>query len=123
LFSDERGLHVLRPFVCSAGKNDEGGLAVCSCHECCRGPPLFSLFETCRNLHYPASPSDCMQDIISSKKMENGIVVFWDEKGEKKNESFNYSELIDMKINALDLLDRPKSYKVDKEAHKLIVKK
>jgi hypothetical protein len=64
-----------------------------------------------------------MQDIISSKKMENGIVVFWDEKGEKRSESFNYIELVDMKINALDLLDRPKSYKVDKDAHKLIVKK
>jgi hypothetical protein len=76
-----------------------------------------------RNVHYLALPSHCMHDITSSKKMENGIVVFWDEKGEKKNESFNYSELIDMKINALDLLDRPKSYKVDKEAHKLIVKK
>jgi hypothetical protein len=64
-----------------------------------------------------------MQDIISTKKMENGIVVFWEEKGEKKYESFNYEELVDMKINALDLLDRPKSYKADKEAHKLIVKK
>jgi hypothetical protein len=64
-----------------------------------------------------------MQDIVSSKKMENGIVVFWDEKGEKKNESFNYIELVDMKINALDLLERPKSYKVDKAAHKIIVKK
>jgi hypothetical protein len=64
-----------------------------------------------------------MHDIISSKKMENGIVVFWDEKDGKKYESFNYQELIDMKINALDLLDRPKSYKVDKAAHRLIVKK
>ena len=64
-----------------------------------------------------------MQDIISSKKMENGIVVFWEEKGSKKDESFNYLELIDMRINALDLLERPKSYKVDKEAHTLIVKK
>ena len=64
-----------------------------------------------------------MQDIVSSKKMENGIVVFWVESGEKKNESFNYSELIDMKINALDLLDRPKSYKVDKDAHTIITKK
>ncbi|MFA5267220.1 MAG: hypothetical protein WC379_04545 [Methanoregula sp.] len=64
-----------------------------------------------------------MQDIISSKKMENGIVVFWDEKNEKINESFNYAELVDMKINVLDLLERPKSYKVDKAAHKLIVKK
>jgi hypothetical protein len=64
-----------------------------------------------------------MQDIVSSKKMENGIVVFWNVKGEKKSESFNYSELVDMKINALDLLERPKSYKVDTAAHKLIVQK
>ena len=48
-----------------------------------------------------------MHDIVSSKKMENGIVVFWDDSGGKKFESFNYSELIDMKINALDLLERP----------------
>jgi len=64
-----------------------------------------------------------MQDITSSQKMENGIVVFWQEKDDKKYESFNYEELVDMRINALDLLDRPKSYKVDKDAHKLIVKK
>ena len=64
-----------------------------------------------------------MHDIVSSKKMENGIVVFFEDTGEKKYESFNYGELVDMKINALDLLERPKSYKVDKDAHKLIVKK
>lgn len=55
--------------------------------------------------------------------MENGIVVFWDEKGEKKYESFNYQELIDMKINTLDLLDHPIAYKIDKTAHTLVVKK
>jgi hypothetical protein len=64
-----------------------------------------------------------MKDILSSKKMENGIVVFFDEKGEKKYESFNYAELVDMRINALDLLDRPKSYKVDTMAHMIIVNK
>jgi len=64
-----------------------------------------------------------MHDIVSSKKMENGIVVFWDEKGGKEYESFNYQELIDMKINSLDLLDHPKSYKVDKAAHAIISKK
>jgi hypothetical protein len=62
-----------------------------------------------------------MQDITSSKKMENGIVVFWNEKGEKMDESFNYGELVDMKINALDLLERPTSYKIDKAAHMIIV--
>jgi len=64
-----------------------------------------------------------MQNILSSKRMENGIVVFWEEKGEQKSDSFNYSELIDMKINALDLLDRPKSYKVDTAARLIISQK
>jgi hypothetical protein len=60
---------------------------------------------------------------MSSKKMENGIVVFWMDKDERKYDSFNYSELIDMKINALDLLSHPAAYNIDVEAHKLIVKK
>jgi len=64
-----------------------------------------------------------MHDIASSRKMENGIVVFWQENGEKVSESFNYSELIDMKINALDLLDRPKSYKVDPKARTIVARK
>jgi hypothetical protein len=64
-----------------------------------------------------------MHDIAGSKKMENGIVVFWNEDDGTKYESFNYAELVDMKINALDLLERPKSYKVDPQAHTLIVKK
>lgn len=64
-----------------------------------------------------------MQKIVSSKKMENGIVVFWIEKDEKKYDSFNYSELIDMKINAVDLLEHPAAYGIDVEAHRLIMKK
>jgi hypothetical protein len=64
-----------------------------------------------------------MHNIIGSRKMENGIVVFWEEGGKRKDESFNFQELIDMKINALDLLDRPDSYKVDKSAHTIVSKK
>ena len=64
-----------------------------------------------------------MHEITSTLKMENGIVVFFEENGARKDESFNYGELVDMKINALDLLDRPKSYRVDPKAHTLIVKK
>jgi hypothetical protein len=64
-----------------------------------------------------------MHDIVSSKKMENGIVVFWTEGDTMKNESFNYQELIDMKINALDLLDRPGWYRLDKAARTIIAKK
>jgi hypothetical protein len=67
--------------------------------------------------------TEIMHDIASSKKMENGIVVFWVENDERKYDSFNYSELVDMKINALDILEHPKGYKVDAEKHKLIMKK
>jgi hypothetical protein len=64
-----------------------------------------------------------MKDIVASKKMENGITVFWEEGPETKYDSFNYSELIDMKINALDLLDDPTAYGVDVEDHRIISKK
>jgi hypothetical protein len=42
---------------------------------------------------------------------------------EKKYESFNFSELIDLKINALDLLEDPKAYQVDLEKHRVVMKK
>ena len=64
-----------------------------------------------------------MQQIIGSKKMENGIVVFWLDGNDRKWDSFTYQELIEMQINALDLLDRTGSYQVDSKAHKIIVKK
>jgi hypothetical protein len=55
--------------------------------------------------------------------MENGIVVFWLEGDEKRWESFNFAELIDMKINASDLIMHPASYKIDQDLHKLMFKK
>lgn len=64
-----------------------------------------------------------MEKIIGSKKMENGIVVFWLEGNDRKWDSFNYQELIDSKINAMDLLDHPSSYQVDSKGHKLVTKK
>jgi len=64
-----------------------------------------------------------MKDIVTSRKMENGVAVYYMDGQEKKNESFNYSELIDLKINALDLLEDPKAYQVDLEKHRIVMKK
>lgn len=64
-----------------------------------------------------------MKDIVSSRKMENGIVVFWEEQGGNEYDSFNYGELVDMKINALDLLDDPTAYEIDIENHRISIKK
>jgi hypothetical protein len=64
-----------------------------------------------------------MKDMVTTRKMENGVAVYYLEGNEKKSESFNYSELIDLKINALDLLENPKAYQVDLEKHQIVMKK
>ncbi|MCK9579506.1 MAG: hypothetical protein M0Q92_03525 [Methanoregula sp.] len=63
-----------------------------------------------------------MYDVVGSKKVGNGVVVMWDENKELKYDSFNFQELIDLKINVLDLLDRPVSYAVDPVAHRIMPK-
>ena len=60
-----------------------------------------------------------MEPIASSKKYQNGIQVFWNA-GEKPGEDFfTYEELIDMKINALDILNNPRLYRVDTGSHRI----
>jgi hypothetical protein len=61
-----------------------------------------------------------MHEIKASKKMGNDIMVSFEVDGKTQFEAFNYQDLIDMKVNVLDLLDRPMSYRVDREAHKIV---
>jgi len=62
-----------------------------------------------------------MEKIVATRKMENGIACYYGEKGKEEFETFNYSELIDMKINALDLLNDPRNYAVDPENHRIVM--
>lgn len=64
-----------------------------------------------------------MHDIKASKKMGEGIMISYDENGATKFDSYNFQDLIDMKINSLDLLERPMSYRIDPVAHKIVSKK
>lgn len=64
-----------------------------------------------------------MYNITKTRKMENGVAVYYVEKGEEKFETFNYSELIDLKINALDLLKDAKHYSVDTKKHRIVMTK
>jgi hypothetical protein len=64
-----------------------------------------------------------MKEIVSAKKMENGIACYYGKKGEEKFESFTFRELIDMEINALDLLQYPKNYTLDTDKHSIVMKK
>jgi hypothetical protein len=63
-----------------------------------------------------------MQDIITGVKREDGLIVLWQEGKDYKSTFFEYSELIDQKINALDLLDHPKMYQLDPGKHRITMK-
>jgi hypothetical protein len=64
-----------------------------------------------------------MKDIVATRKMENGIACYYGKIGSEEQESFTYSELIDMKINALDLLQDPKNYGIDEKSRTVVMKK
>ncbi|MEN6610640.1 MAG: SRPBCC domain-containing protein [Methanoregulaceae archaeon] len=60
-----------------------------------------------------------MQQITSSKKYQNGVQVFWEGSGTSVSDFFTYEELVDQKINALDLLNNPGIYLMNAPAHKI----
>ena len=62
---------------------------------------------------------DIMQQITSAKKYQNGIQVFWTDEGKELSDFFPYEELIDMMINALDLLKNPNIYRIDIKNHRI----
>ncbi|MGA2120961.1 MAG: SRPBCC domain-containing protein [Methanoregula sp.] len=60
-----------------------------------------------------------MQQITRSKKYQNGVEVFWTDTGNDLSDFFSYEDLIDQKINALDLLNNPRLYRVNLAGHKI----
>jgi hypothetical protein len=61
-----------------------------------------------------------MEEIESSQKKPTGIDVFWHVGETKKRDFFSFSELIDLRINAVDLLDHPNLYMIDGENHRIV---
>jgi hypothetical protein len=64
-----------------------------------------------------------MQEIVSSKKADNGIIVVWKESGQVRDRTFTHSELQEMKIDADDLLGRPMLYKITMELNRYLLKR
>ncbi len=60
-----------------------------------------------------------MKEITSSKKYQNGVQVIWTDAGSDSADFFTYEELIDMKINAFDILNNPNIYRIDPGSHSL----
>ncbi|MDD1673242.1 MAG: hypothetical protein LUP99_02400 [Methanomicrobiales archaeon] len=56
-----------------------------------------------------------MEQIVAATKRENGIDIQYEKKSDIKGIFLSYSELIDMKVNALDLLKNPMMYLFDEK--------
>jgi hypothetical protein len=50
-------------------------------------------------------------------RSQNGIQVFWTEEEQEFHDFFPYAELVNMKINVLDLLQNPKFYRINAKKH------
>ena len=53
------------------------------------------------------------------KSYQNGVQVFWPEEGNEANDFFSYEELVDQKINALDLPNNPRLKPMNAAGHKI----
>jgi hypothetical protein len=63
-----------------------------------------------------------MQRITTSERLPGGITVYWNQGSEEMVTSFSFMELVDRRINSLDLLEHPTKYVFDEDSGALILK-
>jgi hypothetical protein len=56
-----------------------------------------------------------MKEIIRVDMKKNGIIVEWKEDQLRKSKFLEFQELIQMKVNASDLVMNPGNYRLDEE--------
>ncbi len=56
-----------------------------------------------------------MQQIVTAAKRESGVEIQYEKQSRLLGAFISYSQLIDMKINALDLLKDPEMYLFDEK--------
>ncbi|HMA05719.1 MAG TPA: hypothetical protein VKO45_07310 [Methanomicrobiales archaeon] len=60
-----------------------------------------------------------MQPILRTERRGDGVNVVWEMAGEEMNSYFTFAELIDLRVNALDLLNTPSNYGIDEKTGKV----
>ena len=63
-----------------------------------------------------------MQRLTASERLPGGITVYWKEGDDEMETSFSFTELLDRRVNALDLLEHPKKYQYDPDIGALVLK-
>ncbi|HVN66027.1 MAG TPA: hypothetical protein VMT31_05375 [Methanomicrobiales archaeon] len=63
-----------------------------------------------------------MKRLTASERLPGGITVYYGAGDEEMETSFSFMELIDRRINSLDLLENPKKYQYDEDSGALVLK-
>ena len=62
-----------------------------------------------------------MEKILSTERCGDGVNVAWKKAGKETTTYFSFTQLIDMQVNALDLLQHPKSWGMDEKTGKIVL--
>jgi hypothetical protein len=56
-----------------------------------------------------------MEKILRTGRIGDGVSVVWEKDGKEMTSYFSFAELIEMKLNALDVLNTPGNYGIDEK--------
>jgi hypothetical protein len=56
-----------------------------------------------------------MQQVLRTERLGDGVKVVWEKDGKEMTAYFSFSQLIDRRLNALDVLNTPGNYGVDEK--------
>jgi len=60
-----------------------------------------------------------MQQILRTERRGDGVNVVWDRAGTEEASYFTFTELIELSVNALDVLNTPSNYGIDEKTGKI----
>jgi hypothetical protein len=60
-----------------------------------------------------------MQPILRTERLGDGVNVVWEKAGKETTSYFSFTQLIDLKVNALDILNTPSNYGIDERTGKV----
>ena len=60
-----------------------------------------------------------MRQILRTERRGDGVSVVWDKAGEEATTYFSFTQLIDLQVNALDVLNTPSNYGIDEKTGKI----
>jgi hypothetical protein len=60
-----------------------------------------------------------MHQIVRTERRGDGVNVVWEKAGKETALYFTFTQLIDMQVNALDILENPGNYGIDEETGRI----